>query len=291
MKQLTSLLIVLFFGAHCAFAAGINFEHGTFSEALAKAKKEDKMIFVDVYATWCGPCKWMSANAFMDEEVGDYFNENFVSLKMDGEKGEGPDFMMKYALDAYPSLLFFSPEGELVKKMAGGLDSNDLMKLGKQAIDPSFSPLIALSKQYEEGNRDRDFLIEYAMELEQNEKDIEWILESYKATHSPLDLENENDFMVFKYYAETLNSPQVAEFLENAELYEELYPNSVVDIVNNIGASTMIESIEAGNTQAIEDMSKKVYPRVEFFYGELYPTEADFLAALIEVYDEYVSEK
>nr|MBA3971052.1 hypothetical protein [Bacteroidota bacterium] len=42
----------------------IEFEHGTFSELLAKAKKENKMIYIDCYTVWCGPCKWMAKNVF-----------------------------------------------------------------------------------------------------------------------------------------------------------------------------------------------------------------------------------
>ena len=68
---------------------GIEFYEGNFNDALAKAKYENKIIFMDAYASWCGPCKKMAANVFTDEKAGEYFNANFVNLKMDMEKGKG----------------------------------------------------------------------------------------------------------------------------------------------------------------------------------------------------------
>ena len=72
-----------------SFAQGVDFKELTMREALALAKKEKKMVFVDFYTTWCGPCKMMTSEVFMREQVGTYFNRMFVNLKMDAEKGEG----------------------------------------------------------------------------------------------------------------------------------------------------------------------------------------------------------
>ncbi|WP_455261180.1 thioredoxin family protein, partial [Prevotella jejuni] len=69
-------------------ANGIKFFKGTFNEALVKAKQENKILFVDFYAVWCVPCKKMAKTVFTQEEVGKYFNEHFISLQLDAEKGE-----------------------------------------------------------------------------------------------------------------------------------------------------------------------------------------------------------
>ncbi|MDZ7846006.1 MAG: thioredoxin family protein [Owenweeksia sp.] len=60
--------------------------HSSSNEALQAAEEEGKPIFMDCYTTWCGPCKWMSANIFTQQEVGDYYNENYVCVKFDMEK-------------------------------------------------------------------------------------------------------------------------------------------------------------------------------------------------------------
>ena len=85
---------------------GIQFQNEKWITALQRAKKENKLIFLDVYAVWCGPCKRLKKNTFSNAEVGQVFNHKFINLAMDGEKGEGPDLMEQYRLTSFPSLLF-----------------------------------------------------------------------------------------------------------------------------------------------------------------------------------------
>ena len=60
-----------------AQADGIAFRVLSFSEALKRAEVEDKLLFVDCFTTWCGPCKYMSETVFKQEKVGDFLNLNF----------------------------------------------------------------------------------------------------------------------------------------------------------------------------------------------------------------------
>ena len=80
---------------------------GHIKRPLKRPKQRIKLVFMDAYATWCGPCKWMSANVFTDPKVADYFNANFVNIKMDMEKGEGPELARQFNLRAYPTLVFY----------------------------------------------------------------------------------------------------------------------------------------------------------------------------------------
>ena len=80
------LLCIAFVSGLSANAQGIVFSNVSFEEALEKAQQEGKQIFVDVYTSWCGPCKMMAKNVFTQQEVGEYYNEHFVCLKLDAEK-------------------------------------------------------------------------------------------------------------------------------------------------------------------------------------------------------------
>lgn len=137
--------------------AQITFENGSWADIQAKAKSSGKMIFVDAYTTWCGPCKWLSANVFTDQSVGTYHNAQFVNYKLDMEKGEGPEFAERFGVQAYPTLLYFSKEGELVHRIVGAMPAEMLLEKSKGASTPDGQYYTQL-KKYEAGQRSQAFL-------------------------------------------------------------------------------------------------------------------------------------
>ncbi|UFH54358.1 thioredoxin family protein [Spirosoma sp. KNUC1025] len=110
---------------------GILFTEASWKEILKKAKAEKKVIFLDAYASWCGPCKLLQKNVFTKKEVGDLYNGKFINVKMDMEKGEGPALSQVYPLEAYPTLLFIDGNGRLLKKVLGYHSPEELIAIGK----------------------------------------------------------------------------------------------------------------------------------------------------------------
>lgn len=98
---------------------GIQFENITFEEALALAKKENKLVFMDAYAVWCGPCKMLAKTTFKAKEVGEKFNKSFINIQVDMEKGEGPALARRYQVRAYPTLFVIHPDGTVAKRIVG----------------------------------------------------------------------------------------------------------------------------------------------------------------------------
>jgi thioredoxin 1 len=98
---------------------GVEFFNGTFRQALAKAKKENKLIMFDAYTTWCGPCKILKSKVFPDKELGAYINSKFISIGVDMEAGEGPALANMYPLEGYPTVFFLDANGKVKKKVLG----------------------------------------------------------------------------------------------------------------------------------------------------------------------------
>lgn len=159
-----ALFIFSGFTFSTATAQGIEFFHGEWKEALAEAQKQDKLVFVDAYAQWCGPCKRMAKNVFTLSEVGDFYNGNFVNLKLDMETADGRTFGSKYPVSAYPTLIFLSPEGEIVIKSTGGKQADGLVDLGKKAIQ-GWDKSADYEEKYNAGDRDFDLMVNYVREL------------------------------------------------------------------------------------------------------------------------------
>ena len=115
-------------------ARGIQFTEGSWSEILALAKKEDKPIFVDCYTVWCGPCKVMARDVFTDPAVGDYFNENFINVKIDMEKGEGIDLKNHYEIAAFPTFLYLDQDGKVLNRIVGSMPAKKFLEESKKGM-------------------------------------------------------------------------------------------------------------------------------------------------------------
>lgn len=138
MKNIFLLLLFLAFGS--VNSQEINWM--TMNEALAAQKKAPKKIFMDVYTTWCGPCKLLDKNTFTDKEVIEYVNKNYYAVKFNAEgteevnyqdfvytnpnydparKGRNSQHLFAHALkvNAYPSVVFFKENGDLIQAVPG----------------------------------------------------------------------------------------------------------------------------------------------------------------------------
>lgn len=156
--------LFVFLGTSMVIGQGIEFYHGSWEDALLKAAQEDKIIFVDAYAEWCGPCKRMAREVFPEEEVGAFFNRHFINMKIDMEKGMGLEFRQKYPVSAFPTLFFIDSEGKIVQQAKGAKQVESLIKLGQTALSQAVN-LDEYHAEYEEGKRDPAFLYRYVKAL------------------------------------------------------------------------------------------------------------------------------
>lgn len=158
------LIIGLMLGGIFSISAqttGINFFHGTWAETVAKAKAENKLIFIDFYTQWCGPCLNMAETVFVLPTVGDFYNSNFVNAKIDAEYGEGINLSKKYQVRSFPTYMFVDPNTEeAIHRSSSRQTGEQFIVTGQGAITPTKRSFY-LVDQYNKGNRDRELMIDY----------------------------------------------------------------------------------------------------------------------------------
>ena len=114
---------------------GVPFSEGRpFAEALRRARAEKKPLMVDAYAVWCGPCKQLDRMTFADATVGAWARKNVIAVKVDAEKGEGRRLSQRYAVRAFPTILFIDPSGNELDRISGVFPPEDFVKAGDSIL-------------------------------------------------------------------------------------------------------------------------------------------------------------
>ena len=190
-KLLISFLLLVQWSVN---AQGIQWQTGSFESILNKAKAQKKLIYVDIYTTWCTPCKQMDAEVFTNTNVGKIFNDNFINYKIDGEKGEGKDLVDYFELESYPTSMFIDGDWNVIQKLEGFrpverlLESAEKMK-ERGKISGSDDDL---EQVYLKGRRDASFLLEYIKVRQLQKMDNSMILDEYLGKITPEQLKSES---------------------------------------------------------------------------------------------------
>ena len=228
----TSYLFLLGFGLFMLTAQAqnrsITFEHGTFKEIKEKALKENKLIFIDAYTTWCGPCKYLSKYIFTNDTVADYYNTNFINAKFDMEKGEGIAMAKLYQVSCYPSLLFVDGNGNLVHRTAGSMLASAFVTLGKTANEPqkNFS---YFKTNYETKKKDPEFLMQYIDMISGTCLEPDAEVAYYFSVQKDADLSNEQNWNMIDRYTKHIDSREFNYLIANKAKFESLYTSEKVN--------------------------------------------------------------
>ena len=149
-------------------AQGVEFmpEGSLLKDALAKAKAENKDVLLDCYTSWCGPCRMMTTQVFPQKEMGDYINPRFVAIKIDMEKGEGPEIARKNDVAAYPTFIIFSADGKEKGRLIGGSQAQKFISELEDRLATAAAG--QMDERYAKGGRSQEFLIDYMAFLEKS---------------------------------------------------------------------------------------------------------------------------
>ena len=142
-------------------------ENESWNAVKSKAVKENRMIFMDCYTSWCGPCKGLAQNVFPQPKVGEFLNSNFVCCKYDMEKGEGIMLYKKYKdnIPGFPTMLVINPVDEsIVHKVVGYTEPDALITALQDGLDGK--TLAVFQKRYEAGERSLELIKDYCKALD-----------------------------------------------------------------------------------------------------------------------------
>ncbi|MBC7555931.1 MAG: thioredoxin fold domain-containing protein [Chryseobacterium sp.] len=282
----------------------INFSQKPFAQLLAQAKAEKKLVFLDAYASWCGPCKLLEKNIFPQAAVRDFYNKTFINTHIDMEKGEGPAIAQKYMIRSYPSLLFINGDGEIIQKALGYMGEDDFLALGKEVGNP-INATESPKALFEKGEKDPQFLetiiknnansdydfakkaaeryFEGKKAKELTKEEVSYILYFVKTTKDQLYktfIENKDEILKsipLKTYTQFDQQIKLSEVLEAAvnqtdgKINEDYYFKNAIPIVGKLEAEAALNRLkialypQLGNFEDYEKAALEYYKNPDNF--------------------------
>ena len=297
MKRL-SLTLTALVATLVMMAQGMVFEPEgtTLEQASAKAKAENKLIFLDCYTQWCGPCKKMSRDVFPQEQVGAFMNPKFINLKIDMESEYGAPLAKKLQIQAYPTFVIFNADAQEIGRFLGGSGAEEFIaKVDEKSKDNSSSDLKA---RWENGDRDPQFLQQYLTSLNASYKNdeanlvAEAILEGKEATFAA-------DSTLRMIFMRSINNPFAKSFIYTAknpaDLSAQIGEMPVRMKIQNVLGTYQRQLINEGEGTAT--LNQEQFDRFNALLAELNVKNADHyrLSTLITLsekqknYDNYLN--
>lgn len=165
-KYLITHFFVLILNVSFAQKGTAFLQTGNLKTVFDLAKAQNKSVFLEIYAPTCHVCNAFKST-FELPQVGNYYNQNFISYKLDITTPEGATFLNKQGLYilSTPTLLFFNKEVKLMHISILGENNNSgqvLIDAGTKALNP-VQRTSAYKTSFKNGNRESNFLIEYGL--------------------------------------------------------------------------------------------------------------------------------
>ena len=134
MKRSSRIAVIagIVFASTTSVRAEEPFRNLSFDEACKAANKEKKVVMIDFYTTWCGPCKLLDRTTWKDTKVQAWLKDKTVSIKVDAEKQR--KLSKRYQIKAYPTILFLKPDGKKIDRLVGYRKADMFLKEAKSSL-------------------------------------------------------------------------------------------------------------------------------------------------------------
>lgn len=284
INRFSFIFFYLIFKLALTTAQGIKFETDlSWNEIREKAKSDNRYIFLDIYATWCIPCKKMDKYVYSDSKVGKLVNDKFVAVKIQFDRTLKDDahaiswyddaeaILKEYHVSAVPTYLFFAPDGRLIKK-SGGYHNIDLfIEMINEAGDPQMINFYTDLENYKHGGRKYESMLNLISKIREVLDDhlfAQIVAKDYKTNYFDcLSIENlckkENlDFI--SNYMQYLNSK------DNLFKLIQLFPTSLDSVIGQSGWSNLVKM----NVITREEILSKIF--TDDSYKELVSNDPDW---------------
>lgn len=280
MKKGIALFVFLFFALAGGMAQGIVFFSGSWEEALAKAKAEEKPIFVDAFTTWCGPCKVMSKSVFTDSRVGELYNASFVNMKIDMEQAPGLRFQETYPVSAYPTLYYINYDGSVLKKIVGAQQIESFLRIGQSVLAGS-GTAATNAAMYEKGDRSPEVVYKYIRSLNQSGKSSLKVANEY--LRGQQDLSSEINRKIIFEATQEADSRIFDLLVQNRQAIAALFPEPAI-------SERIYQACLKTADKALENKSEELLREAKDKMKLHYPQRAKAFAARMDM-EEALLEK
>lgn len=249
--------------------SSIQFISQNWQAGLDSAKKNQKIIFLDAYTTWCAPCKAMNREVFTQPAVADYYNRHFVNVQLDMEKGVGMDVAAAYEIKAYPTYLFLLPDGKVVHRGVGYLQAQDFLDLGQTALNPE-ARLGALHERFAFGDRTPAFLKKYIQKLTT-------ALDPKRLTITEIYLKTQSDWRKREHLEliygmiESTQTPLYAFLLSHQDTFKSIFGKGEVEMkIQNLLSEVLYNEKHLPTLHTADSLIELTYPnqakRLKLYY-------------------------
>jgi thioredoxin-related protein len=204
MKVL-SLLIIFITGQPVYAQQSLQMNENGLDAALEKSKVEHRPVFLMCYASWCPHCKAMKNKVFTDPSVAHFYNQNFICIAQDMEKGVGIELHEQLKIESYPTFIFFDSNGTTLYRITGEFKAPDFIQEGINALTPE-KQLPSLKQQFEKDVSNADNCLRYLRALKKGGLDCSSMVSAYFATRSEKQLLTEMNWMIISNGITDINS-------------------------------------------------------------------------------------